>query len=308
MPERSGYIASGILHLGLVLLFLFGLPNFFRHKLPDETPLVVQLVKIGPETRATKLTQTPPTPEAKPEVAEAPPPPKPEPPKPEPKPEPKPTPPPSQVKPPEAQPAPPKPPPPQPKPEPPKPPPPIPQPKPPPPQAKPVPTVPLPTPPPTKPTPPKPKPDQTQTFNSLLKNLAKNEPTQDQPDQPRQNNQPRQQRASSQPIAPLGAQLTASELDLVKQQIEQCWNVPAGARDAQDLTPEFRVTMNPDATVRGATLINTERYGDPAFRAAADSARRALLNPECSPLKLPLDKYNQWQTFTITFDPKDIAG
>jgi hypothetical protein len=311
MPERSGYIASGILHLGLVLLFLFGLPNFFRHKLPEETPLVVQLVKLGPETRATKLTKTPPTPEAKPEIAEEPPPPKPEPPKPEAKPEPKPQPPP-QVKPPAPQPAPPEPPPPQPpqpKPVPPTPPPPIPQPKPPPPpQPKAAPVVPPPAPPPPKPTPPKPKADQTQAFDSLLKNLSKNDAARSAPDQPRQNVQPRQQRASSQPIAPLGSQLTASELDLVKQQIEQCWNVPAGARDAQDLTPEFRVSMNPDATVRGVVLLNTERYGDPVFRAAADSARRALLNPECSPLKLPLDKYNQWQTFTITFDPKDIAG
>jgi hypothetical protein len=31
------------------------------------------------------------------------------------------------------------------------------------------------------------------------------------------------------------------------------------------------------------------------------------LNPACQPLKLPPEKYNQWQTFTITFDPKDIS-
>ncbi len=303
MPERSGYIASGILHLGLVLIFLVGLPNLFRHPLPEETPLVVQLVKIGPETRATQLTKTPPTPEAKPEVAEAVPPPKPEPPMPTPpKVEPKPVPPPV-VKPPEPQLATPTPPAPQPKPMPPTPIPPIPAIKPQaPPDVKPV-NV---TVPPPKPQPPKEQPDQTQQFDSLLKNLAKNDPTRNQPPQPKPANQ--QVRTSSQPIAPLGAQLTASELDLVKQQIEQCWNVPAGAQGAADLTPEFRVTMNPDATVRGVQLLNTDRYGDPFFRAAADSARRALLNPACSPLKLPLDKYNEWQTFTITFDPKDIAG
>ena len=90
------------------------------------------------------------------------------------------------------------------------------------------------------------------------------------------------------------------------QQIYQCWAVPAGARDATNLTPEFRVTMNPDATVQSVLLLNSDRYGDPFFRAAADSARRALLNPRCSPLKLPLDKFAQWQTFTITFDPKDV--
>jgi hypothetical protein len=83
--------------------------------------------------------------------------------------------------------------------------------------------------------------------------------------------------------------------------------VPAGARGAANLTPEFRLTMNPDATVRSAVLINSARLSDPFFRSAAESARRALFNPECSPLKLPLDKYGEWQTFTVTFDPKDVA-
>ena len=89
------------------------------------------------------------------------------------------------------------------------------------------------------------------------------------------------------------------------QQINRCWYVPQGARGAENLTPEFRLTMNPDGTVRVAQLLNTERMSDPFFRSAAESARRALFNPQCSPLKLPLDKYREWQTFTVTFDPRD---
>jgi hypothetical protein len=289
-------------------LFLLGLPNFFRHKLPEETPLVVQLVKLGPVTHATQVTKTPPVPDAKPEVAEDVPQPKPMPPAPEPpKVEPSPEPPPQLMTPPDPalatpEPAPPPPPTPQPKPQPAAPLPPIPVPKP---QApaevKPI-SVPVPQP---KPQPPKPKVNQ-QAFNTLLKNLAKNDSAHSRTDQPKQASPAH--RASSQPIAPLGAQLTTSELDLVKQQIYQCWNVPLGARDANDLLPEFRVTMKRDATVQSVVLLNTERYGDPTFRAAADSARRALFNPQCTPLKLPPDKYDEWQTFTITFDPKDVAG
>jgi hypothetical protein len=299
MLERRGYIASGILHLGLVLLFILGFPNLFGHRLPEETPLVVQLVKIGPETRATQLTKTPPIPQAKPEPAEEP---SPKPPRVMPQFQP-----PPMLTPPEPQLATPEPPPPapQPKPKPPAPIPPVPALKPPtPPEVKPV-NVHVPSP---KPQPPKakPKPDETQQFDALLKNLAKNDPMRSAPDQPRQNHPYRQ--PSSQPIAPLGAQLTASELDLVKEQIEQCWDVPAGAREAQDLRPEFRVYMNSDGTVRTADLLNQEQLGDPVFRAAADAAYRALKNPACQPLKLPPDKFDQWQTFTITFDPKDIAG
>jgi hypothetical protein len=160
-------------------------------------------------------------------------------------------------------------------------------------------------PPPPKPQPPKPKPDDS-SFDSLLKNLAKNDPTRSEQPQPQKQAPPLRQ-PSSQPIAPLGPKLTASELDLVTQQIEQCWNVPAGARDAENLTPEFRVYMNQDGTVRSAELLNRQRIGEPYFQAAADSAMRALRNPGCQPLKLPSDKYNQWQTFTITFDPKDLT-
>jgi hypothetical protein len=327
MPQRVGLILSAVLHLILVLVIVFGLPSFFEPKPVEDTPIAVELVNLAPETRATQLTQTPPKPKAKPEeVAQATPPkpepPKPEPPKPEPpKPAPAPVP-----KPPEPKPEPPKPEPP--KPEPPKPaPPPPPEPKPEPKPEPPKPEPPKPEPPkpePPKPEPPKPeaakpapKPDpkpqpkkkeDDAAFDALLRNLSK-KPSAPAPDQPAQQKQvaAAAPRASAQPIAPLGAQLTTSEMDLIKQQITECWNVPAGARDAQDLRPQFRVYMNQDGTVRSAQLLNPERTSDPFFQAAADSARRALFNPRCSPLKLPPDKYNMWQTFTITFDPKDIT-
>lgn len=180
-------------------------------------------------------------------------------------------------------------------------PPPTPAPAPPPPVEKPQPPKPEPAPPPPVPKPPAPppkKPEDT-SFDQLLKNLASRKPT------PQQQAQGPVQK-SSQPLAPLAAQLSTSEIDLVKQQIEACWNVPAGARDAANLRPEFRVMMNPDGTVRAAQLLNPNP-SDSFFQAAADSANRALLNPRCQPLKLPPEKYDQWQTFTITFDPKDIT-
>lgn len=295
MPGRSSIVFSCVFHLVLVALFFVHLP-FLESKLPDQTPIVVQLVNIGPETHATERSMAPPVPKAplkvaqetpEPKPAEKPAPPKPAPPTPAPPPpEPKPP----QPKPPEPKPAPPKPPPPKPappKPAPPKPPPPRPQ---------------------AKPKPPAPQKNEDLAFNSLLKNLAQRQfsdsdkPTTARPTPP----QPRA-RASSQPIANLGSRLTASEIDLVREQIEQCWNVPAGARDAQDLRPEFRVTMNEDGTVRGVELLNTDQLSNSFFQAAADSARRALLNPRCQPLKLPPDKFDQWSTFTITFDPKDVS-
>jgi hypothetical protein len=84
-----------------------------------------------------------------------------------------------------------------------------------------------------------------------------------------------------------------------------CWNVAAGTRDAKDLYVDIKVEMNADATVRTAVVVETGGSGA-AVRAASESALRAVKNPKCSPLKLPLDRYDQWKTITIRFDPKHI--
>ncbi len=101
--------------------------------------------------------------------------------------------------------------------------------------------------------------------------------------------------------------LAISEIDLVRQQIRECWNLPAGAKEAQDLSIEIRMVMNSDGTVRQARILNQNRLqSDPFFRAAAESALRAVLNPRCNPLKLPPEKYQQWQNMTLIFDPSQM--
>lgn len=133
------------------------------------------------------------------------------------------------------------------------------------------------------------------TFDTLLKDLTKNDPARVSPNQ------------AARPTTRSGPQLTVSELDRVGRQIYSCWYVPAGADAQNNVTPEFRVYMNPDGTVNSVVLLNNEHIADPYFRATSESARRALLNPRCSPLELPTEKYAAWKTFTIAFDPKDIA-
>jgi hypothetical protein len=312
-PERresmpGGIAASALMHLGIFALIVLGLPTLFRPPIPEDQPIAVELVTIAPETRATHPNPNIPKPNAKPDIplntAEAP--------KPVPKPEP---PPPTPAAPPSAEP-----PPPQtaalPNPT---------QPDlvPPPPPPKPV-EAQAPPPPPPKPAPPKPKaepkpeqvaqaapkPDNSKAdaaaFDSLLKNLTKT-PAVPQPDaKPQRTQIAAAAPPSSQPKAPLGSQLTASEMDLVREQIERCWNVPAGARDAGDLVVDIRAAVSQDGTVQTAVIVDQGRMGDPLWRAAAESARRAFFNPACTPLKLPPDKYATWKDLTVTFNPKDL--
>lgn len=101
--------------------------------------------------------------------------------------------------------------------------------------------------------------------------------------------------------------LAISEIDTVRQQIRECWSLPAGAREAEDLSIEIKLVINPDRTVRQARILDQDRLqSDPYFRAAAESALRAVLNPRCNPLKLPTEKYQQWQNMVLIFDPRQM--
>lgn len=105
----------------------------------------------------------------------------------------------------------------------------------------------------------------------------------------------------------IAEQVTASEIDAVRQTIYRCWIVPAGARGAKDLKVDIEMQVNQDGRVYKAYIVNRGRYNsDPFFRAAAESAQRAVLNPACN--KLPLDpaKYDQWKSITMTFNPEDM--
>jgi len=319
---RCGLASSAVLHLLLGAILIFGLPTLFHPSPPQEMPIAVQLVTMGPETRATHPNPDMPHHDAAPE------PPLPGPPAPKPVPEPtppKPAPPPSAA---EAPPAPPIPAPPEPKPAPPAatalstaepkhadlpPLPPQPKPKPPPPLLKPTTESPAPKPPAerslqmarneAKAVAKKYNPGQ---FDALLRNLSAQD-VPPSPDAPQQTTHVASGRASSQPRAPLGSQLSASEVDMIREQISRCWNVPAGARDAKDLVVEIRVVVLPDGTVQRATIVDQGRLaGDPFYRAAAESARRAFFNPLCRPLRLPPDKYDIWKDMVVDFSPKDI--
>ena len=101
--------------------------------------------------------------------------------------------------------------------------------------------------------------------------------------------------------------VTMSEIDVLRQQIARCWNIAAGARQAEALSVEIEMRMNPNATVQTAQVVDgTRMNADPFFRAAAESALRALSHPDCIPLKLPVGKYEVWKSFTFNFDPKNM--
>jgi len=292
---RSGFLTSILFHAAVVAVSYFGLPYIQPPPLISEEPIWVEVVNISDVTNA---------PSPPPEPAEDPPPEPPEaealPPEPEPEPEPE-----QAALPPE----------PEPEPEP------IPEPEPEPvvepePEPKPEPKAE------PKPKPkfaavkPKRKPKPPDAFEKVLKTieeLKKKAPAK-KPEKPAEKKKPSFDDMMAKALtAPLKKQnprqpLSISDIDLVRQQIRKCWNLPAGAKEAENLVIEISVIMNSDGTVRGDPKIldQARLKSDPFFKAAAESAKRALLNPKCSPLKLPPEKYSQWQRMTFTFNPQEM--
>jgi hypothetical protein len=308
---RYGAIISGLLHVGILILVIIGLPGILQSERVEMVPISVEVVSIE-ELSKLQEKKTPPKPKAK-----KPPPKKPDPPKPSKKPPPPPPtkkpPPPEPRKP---EPKPPEPKPPEVKPEP------VPKPKPkadpaPKPKAKPalpkkpetqvaVKTPPAPKPK-RKPKPPPPKPDE---FQSLLKNLAKDKRAAekaraDAPAKVVEQVEDKPKRSALQ-----ARMMAASLAQSVNRQVTPCWSIPAGAKDAANMSVAIRIRLNADGTFVAAPKIeDTRRLGsDTSFRAVAESALRALRDQRCAPLKLPYDQYDLWKDIIFTFDPKEALG
>lgn len=159
------------------------------------------------------------------------------------------------------------------------------------------------------------KPKAPDQFASVLKTLEalKTAPPekakQDKPAEPDFAKMMADALETDKPRTDVGPEMTISEIDLVRQQIHRCWNLPSGAKDAHTMQISIRIAMNPDGMVRTARILNSSRMGsDPFYRTMAESALRAVLNPACQPFKLPPEKYERWQSMKLNFDPRDMFG
>ncbi len=159
-----------------------------------------------------------------------------------------------------------------------------------------------------KPKPPKPQKD----FASVLKDLAKTEEAAPQaikkrdPAAPKEDKPtPAQQAAVEQP--------SISEIErlkqMIRQQVEPCWSPPVGAAGAEDLAVTIFIRVDQRGFVREARVIDSPAMALNSYvQAAADAARRAVLNPRCQPFKLPQKRYDLWKEIRFNFDPREMLG
>lgn len=101
---------------------------------------------------------------------------------------------------------------------------------------------------------------------------------------------------------PLGVSVT----DRLRNHLAVCWSPPPGASGADALIVDIIVRLNNRAEVQSVDIVDKARFsGDGTFKAAAQAAVRAVRL--CSPLPLPLDKYDTWKELQFEFNPAFIT-
>ncbi len=111
--------------------------------------------------------------------------------------------------------------------------------------------------------------------------------------------------------APVGENLSISEIDAIRRQIERCWLAPAliGAKDVGEMAVQIRMKLNPDGTLRESRIVDRFRMEtNPSYKAVAESALRAVRNPRCNKFTLPLQKYDVWKDMVLRFNPSEMVG
>lgn len=109
--------------------------------------------------------------------------------------------------------------------------------------------------------------------------------------------------AAAEAAIPSGPPITQAEADAFRLSVSRCWVVDVGSEAASvsvtvafDLTREGRV----DGDVR---MVSASGGSTTATKAAFEAARRAILRCGASGYQLPAEKYGQWKSVEITFDP-----
>jgi outer membrane biosynthesis protein TonB len=290
---RTALIASIALHLVVLVILLVGLPSFNPkdEAPPDTTVSMVFTGTAKSSMRAPTQAQVP-----APSTETAPPaPPVTTPPKPQPEeaPPPPPTPSPDVVPSPPAPPTPPAPP------------------------APVKPEPPLPLPPPLVPPPPAPpsttsQPNVTKnpapnsssvenTLEKLRQQLAQSQPPKARPN-PKAGGQPN---GGGNPLGNDTAALTADQRGAIGDHVRECWTKDAGALDIDKQRVLLTVTTDASGVARRAEVAGDDigRMGDPRFRAFAERAIRAIMDPHCANLPLPNNVLGRVNVLTFRFTP-----
>ena len=104
--------------------------------------------------------------------------------------------------------------------------------------------------------------------------------------------------------------MTIDIKDALLAQMRECWNVPVGAPNPEQLIVQVRVFLAPDGSLAQPPLLEpatkAAEASNPYVRTAAEAALRAI--NVCEPYKnLPPERYATWREIVMIFDPSKMV-
>ncbi len=102
--------------------------------------------------------------------------------------------------------------------------------------------------------------------------------------------------------------LTISETDAIASLLQQNWNLDPGSIGMENMRVPIRVYLGRDGSIKKIEFIEQGRFNsDPAYRAVAESAQRAIYATQNAFKEVfgvkYADRYEVWQTLKLYFDP-----
>ena len=105
--------------------------------------------------------------------------------------------------------------------------------------------------------------------------------------------------------APAGPPLTQREKDNLRVSVGRCWNKTSLSREALEVTVTILFNMSEAGYPESDSIKMVDSFGGAAnaTKIAYDTARRAILVCGRRGFDLPEEKYAQWKTIKMVFDP-----
>ncbi|MGH7154373.1 MAG: hypothetical protein ACREF3_10645, partial [Acetobacteraceae bacterium] len=112
-------------------------------------------------------------------------------------------------------------------------------------------------------------------------------------------------RGGGNPLANDTSALSAAQRGAIGDHVRPCWTSDPGALDLDKMQALLTVTTDGSGVVRQADVAPADqgRLGDPRFRAFAERAVRAVMDPSCATLPLPRDMLGKINVLTFRFSP-----
>lgn len=101
-----------------------------------------------------------------------------------------------------------------------------------------------------------------------------------------------------------GQELSQSEMDALRGQIQRCWQIVPGLSDGGEVRVQVSMRLDRSGAIDGQPDVRATGGSEQVRRVLAGGARRAVLR--CAPYSLPTEKYETWAEVVVNFDPSKM--